>query len=197
MRLVVKNRDIWLASLTGAFLAGSQVTLTSYLVLLLRENLGMSALVAGSALSVYLAGGAVGRLALPLVRDLLMGGRRVPLLGVVGLLSGVSIALMAWLPSDTSPATVLAVVLVMGGITMSWSGLWTVLVAEMAGPDLTGTAIGFASMTNRLVAFGFTPLFGLLVDRTHSYDIGLWMIAAMAGAGTLLLAFLRPEARRR
>ena len=194
MRLVVKNRDIWLASMAGAFLAASQVTFTSYLVLLLREDVGASALVAGSSLSVFLAGGAIGRLALPLVSDLLMGGRRVRLLSTVGLASGMAIALISWLPSGTAPATVLAVVLVMGLITMSWSGLWTVLVAELAGPALTGTAIGFASMTNRLVAFGTAPLFGLLVDRTGSYDIGLWVIATMAGVGTVLLAFLRPEA---
>ena len=197
MRLVVKDRDIWLTSLAGSFLAASQVTFTSYLVLLLREDLGMSALVAGSSLSVYLAGGAVGRLALPLVSDLLMGGRRVTLLAIAGLLSGVAMALMTWLPSGTSPATVLGIVLIMGGITMAWSGLWTVLVAELAGPALTGTAIGFASMTNRFVAFGVTPLFGLLVDRTESYDIGLWVLAVLAVGGVLLLAALRPEARRR
>ena len=107
MRLVVKNRDIWLASMAGAFLAASQVTFTSYLVLLLREDVGASALVAGSSLSVFLAGGAIGRLALPLVSDLLMGGRRVRLLSTVGLASGMAIALISWLPSGTAPATVL------------------------------------------------------------------------------------------
>ena len=79
---------------------------------------------------------------------------------------------------------------------MGWPGLLPALLAELAGPELTGTAIGFGTTFMRIGVFAAPPLFGLVVDRTDSYDLGWWMLAGIAVVGPATLVFMRPQARR-
>lgn len=193
--LMVKERNILLAICTGTAFASTQVVFTAYLVLFLREDLGMSDIAAGNSLAVAMAGGVVSRVALGMVSDLMLGGSRIAPLVIVGTLAGLSIAAMTWVPSDASLGVVLVLVFLVGGCTMAWSGLWTAFLAELAGPAQTGTVVGFGSMIMRIGIVVVTPIFGLIVDRTGSYDMGWWMIAGFAGVGILLLALQRPQPR--
>ena len=195
--LVARNRDIWVVAFYGAAFSGIQVALVSYIVLFLREELEMSAELAGAVLAVFMAGGVAGRVGWGLVSDQLLSGRRVVLLAIVGVLTAVSIAFIAWLPSDAALAVVLVLVFVVGSTALGRSGVQVVLLGELAGPALTGTAIGFSTTIGRLGTFGIPPAFGLIVDKTGSYDMAWWMIVGLASVGTLMLAFLRPEGRRR
>ena len=198
LALVAKNRRIWLATFYATAMVCLHIVLGTYLVLFLKEHLSLSSGTAGAGLAVAMAGGAAGRIGWGLVSDLLLRGRRAPLLAFLGVLAGACMALMAWLPSDASLIQVMAVVFVLGSGVMGWSGVWAVLVAELAGPALTGTAIGLAAMMLRFGGLGIAPLFGFIVDRTGSYDPGWWMMAGLAGVGTLLALFLRtPDPRLR
>ena len=193
--LVAKNRDIWLAAFFGIAFGALWSVVVSYLVLFLKENQGMSAVKAAGLLSVATAGDAVARVGWGLVTDLLMGGRRIPVLAMVGGLSVLAMSFMTMLPSDASTWVVLLLVLFVGATTLAWGGLYAVLLAELVGPTLTGTAIGFAATIQYIGAFGLIPIFGLIVDRTESYDMGWWMMAGVAGVGTSLLAFIRRPSR--
>ena len=195
--LVAKNRDIWLVSIFGAAISSLMFVFLSFLILFLKEELGMSAAKAGGMMAIALGGGAVGRVAWGLASDLPLRGRRAMAISLVGVMAVLSTLALTWLPSDTPIVVVIVVVFVVGSNILGWTGLWSLLLAELAGPDLTGTAIGFAAMVMRVGAFGFTPLFGLIVDRTGSYDMGWWLMAGVAGMGTLMMAFLRPQSRRR
>ena len=195
--LVARNRDIWLVAVAGIGFAGVFYILLSYLVLFLKEHLGMSTVLAGTCLAVALAGGAVGRIGWGLVSDLVLGGQRTVILALLSLLSVVLMALMAWLPSDAPLMAVVVLVFALGTTAIGWPGLYAVLIAELAGPDLTGTAIGLVGTVQRAGAVGAAPLFGLLVDRTGSYDMGWWMAAGLAGFSTVILAFLRPRSQHR
>ena len=192
--LVAKNRDIWLVSIFGAAISSLMFVFLSFLILFLKEELGMSAAKAGGMMAIALGGGAVGRVAWGLASDLPLRGRRAMAISLVGVMAVLSTLALTWLPSDTP---IVVVIFVVGSNILGWTGLWSLLLAELAGPDLTGTAIGFAAMVMRVGAFGFTPLFGLIVDRTGSYDMGWWLMAGVAGMGTLMMAFLRPQSRRR
>ena len=195
--LVVKNRDIWLVSIFGATISSLMFVFLSFLILFLKEETGMSAVKAGSMMAIAMAGGVAGRIAWGLVSDLALSGRRVMAMGVVGVLAVVSTLVLTWLPSDTPLVVVLIAVFFIGSNILGWTGLWSVLLAELAGPAQSGTAVGFAATIARLGALGFTPIFGLIVDRTGSYETGWWMMAALAGMGTILLAFVRPQAQPR
>ena len=193
--LVARNRDIWLVACFGAAFSGTQVALVSYLVLFLREQLDMSPGEAGGVLAVFMAGGIVGRVGWGLVSDQLLRGHRAALLAFVGFLTTVSMAFIAWLPSDSALVVVLVLVFLVGSTALGRSGVQIVLQAELAGPAITGTVIGFATTVARVGTFGVPPVFGLIVDKTGSYSMAWWMIVGLAGVGTLMLLFLRPEAR--
>ena len=192
--MVAKDRNLLLVSLFGGFFSGVYTVLLTYLVLYFREELEMSAGVAGGLLALAMAGGGVSRVGWGLVSDLLLHGRRIGPLALVGVLSVICFALMALLPSDAPLGLVSVLVLAVGITAMGWSGLITVLIAELAGPAAMGTAMGFAALIMQLGSFGVAPVFGLVVDRTDSYNIAWWMTAGIAGGGTLLLAFLKPVA---
>ena len=193
---VLKNPRIWMATFYGATMGPGQRVVVTYLVLFLKEDLGMSPVLGGVMLAVAMAGSVVGRVGWGVASDLLLRGRRVEILGFVNILGAVSVALLVWLPSNASVGLVAALVFFIGATGLGWSGLWTALLAESAGPDLVGTAIGFAITIHSVFGFVVAPLFGFIVDRTGSYDMGWWLVVAMSGGGTLLLPFLRPQERR-
>ena len=195
--LVVRDRDMWVSAFIGVAFNGITICLLSYLVLFLKESLEMSSVVAGSGMAVALAGGGLGRVGWSLFSDLVLGGRRVATMTFIGILSVVSIVAMTLLPTDAPLAVVLVLVFVVASVSLGISAMRVIFLAELVGPDLTATAMGFVSTISHVGGIVFAPLFGLIVDRTGSYDLAWWMIAGVAGAGTLLLATLSPQARRR
>lgn len=197
LSMVLKNRDIWLASLSAAALAGVMSVVFSYMVLFLKEDMSLSAGLAGSLLAVVMGAGTVGRVGWGLVSDLMLGGRRVVILAFVASLSALSMAFLALLSSAVPLEVVLLVLLFVGVTTLGWGGLHSTLLAELVEPGLTGTAIGLASTIIRLIAFGVIPLFGLIVDKTGSYEVGWWMMTGLTVVGVSLLGLMRPQARAR
>ena len=197
LTMVASNRDIWIASLAAMTMMALHFVVVGYLILFLTQKLGISTVAAGGFLALFQASGAIGRIGWGLASDLLLNRRRALALALTGVLSVVSMSLMVWLPSDAHPVVVGVVVFVVGTSVMAWASLHAVLVAELTSPALTGTVIGFSMTIMRIGAFGIPTLFGFVVDRTGSYDVGWWMMAGFVGAGTLSLAFLRPEARDR
>ena len=192
---VLRNPDIWLATFVGATLAPLQRVLVAYLVLYLMEDLGLSAGEAGGMLAILMAGAAVGRIGWAMASDLILKGRRIGILVMVFILAVVSLSLMALLPSDTSLSLVAVLVFAVGAVTLGRTGVYVVFLAEMAGPALTGTTMGFQAMIATLAGIGITPLFGLLADRTGSYAMSWWMMAAVSGFGILILAIIGSRAR--
>ena len=196
LSLVARDRDMILLSLFGTAFSAIQAILTTYLVLFSREDLKMSAGLAGGVLAVYMAGGAVGRLGWGLASDL-MRRRRLGVLALVGVFSAVFIGFIAVLRSDTPLAVVLVVVFLTGSATLGRSAVYVVVVGERAAPALLGTALGYMNAVSRVGSFGLPPIFGLIVDRTRSYHLAWWMMAGVAAFGSMLLAFVRPQGQYR
>ena len=192
---VLKNPRIWMATFYGATMGPGQRVVVTYLILFLKEDLGMSAGVAGGLLAVLLAGGAAGRLGWALVSDLLLKGRRVGVLAMVSMLTVLSMALMAMLPSNTSLPLVALLVLAMGIVNLGRSGVYVVLIAELAGPTLFGTSMGLNNTITSLTGVAIAPLFGLIADRTGSYAMSWWVLAAFSGFGILMLAIVGSRLR--
>ena len=187
---LARNRGIWLIAFFGSCFTSTNVVLSGYMVLFLKEDLGLSPVVAGGSLAVGMVGSAAGRIVWGVVSDLLLRGRRVEVLACVSALSVLAVALLIWLPSDASLVVVWSLLFFIGATAMGWTGLWMALISELAGPALTGTAIGFVVTITSVLVIVVTPLFGFLVDRTESYDVAWGAMVVLAGLGTLLLAFL-------
>ena len=195
--LVVKNRDIWLTSFFGIVGTSLFSVLVSYLVLFSREHLSMSAGGAAGLLIVTQVSGAGGRIGWVLVNDMLPRGRLALSLAFVGVLAGVCMAFLALIPSDASLVVVLALMFAVGVTAFGFSGLNALLISELAGPGLTGTAFGFTVMIGQAGGFGIPPLFGLIVDQTGSYSMAWWMMAGVTVIGSVMLVFVRPQPRQR
>ena len=192
---VARNRDTWLADISYGLMVALHIVFVSYLILFLRDDLGMSASVAAGFLALVWIGSTVGRVLWGLVSDLL-GGRRVVVLIFLDILSVLCMAFLTWLPSNASSLLVGVTAFVVGAIALGWPGLYITLAAELAGPELAGTGIGFLHIISRVNLF-IPPLFGFVVDKTDSYDTGWWMMAGVAGVALLLLLSMRAESRRR
>ncbi len=185
--LLAKNRAIWLASLSYAAVLAVHVVFVSYVILFLIEEQGMSEAVASGFLAIAWTGSIMGRVLWGLVSDLL-GGRRAVVGIFVCIMAMLCMALMTWLPLEASPVMIGVLVFFIGATALAWPGLYNALVVELSGPSLVGIGFGYVSIIARLGAF-VPPVFGLVVDRTNSYDMGWWMMAGIAGA--ILLAFVR------
>ena len=196
LSLVVKNRDIWLTSFFTISAIGVLSVMASYLVLFSREHFSMSAGGAAGLLVVTQVSGAVGRVGWVLVSNLLFRGRRALSLATLGVLAGVCMAFLALIPSDASLVVVLALMFAVGVTAVGLTGLYVLLITELAGPGLTGTAFGFTVMIGHMGAFAIPPLFGLIVDRTDSYSMAWWMMAVVAVIGSVMLVFVRPQPRQ-
>ena len=191
LKMVMRSRGVWLGAAVAAAMGIIMTVVVTFLILFLKETMGMSLVLASACMSVSLAGGAISRIAWGLISDYYLGGRRAGLLAVVAALAGVSIALLALLPPNAGLWLVMPIVFFIGTTGMGWSGLTGNLVAESVEPELTGTAIGLAATVIRLGPMFATPLFGLIVDRTGSYDWAWWMVVGVAGLATLIALGLR------
>ena len=197
LSLVLKNRDIWLTAFFTISAIGVLSVLASYLVLFSKEHFSMSAGGAAGLLIVVQVSGAVGRVGWVLVSNLLFRGRRALFLATVGMLAGVSMAFLALIPSDASLLAVLPLMFAVGVTAVGLTGLYVLLITELAGPGLTGTAFGFIVMIGHMGAFAIPPLFGFIVDRTDSYSMAWWMMAGVAVIGSAMLVFVRTQPRQR
>ncbi|MDA8216028.1 MAG: MFS transporter [Dehalococcoidales bacterium] len=192
IRLVSTDpRILSLAAL--AFCYGyNQSTLMGYLSLYLQETLSMSIVVAGGFLMLAQVSGAAGRLGWGIISDRFFGSRRAPVLAFVTALCGVTSLIFGTL-APVVPSLALGALVVLFGLTaVGWSGLYHVFAGETAGREKAGTAVGLCLMVCSVGSVLGPPIFGFIVDATHSYTVA-WASQALAAFGgvTLILRMRR------
>ncbi|MGN6357535.1 MAG: hypothetical protein ACTHLU_08665 [Novosphingobium sp.] len=69
------------------------------------------------------------------------------------------------------------------------------LGAGVFGRDAVGRAVGLLSMALLFLLLMTPPLFGRIFDLTGSYNGAFYVFAALAVAATLIVPFVRLEAR--
>lgn len=190
---VLANRNLLLLGSVTLLLAGVQLSLVGFLVLFLTERVGMSIAEAGLMLALAQAGGIVGRIGWGIVSDTLLGGRRKPIMMVIGVLAMISSLVLALTGPDT-PRIVLSVTLAMAGVSaVGWNGINMTFVAELAGRQAAATAAGMNLTASYLGIMILPPLFGLLVDLTGSYTSAFQVGAAASLGSLVLVSLIRPN----
>ena len=101
-------------------------------------------------------------------------------LNIAGLLAAATMASTYFLSPQTHQIYVSLFVILLGVSTLSYHGVWTVTVGELAGTANTGTALGAVNMFMRIGMIMFPPIFGLLVDNFGSYPLA-WSTTALVG----------------
>ena len=182
------TRDIVLLGVSGAFATLGQFTLVTYLALYLKETQGIAVTTSATLLVFAQVAGAAGRVLWGVASDRLFAGRRHPALVLPIALSSAGALALGWLPQATPLWLIGALVVMHAFCALGWHGNWIALVSEIAGPERQGRTIGVAMTIMYVGIILLPPLFGLVVDYSHSWQ-GAWTgLAAILVLATLLLA---------
>ena len=184
----LRDPRLWRLCIGSTFYVVVQIAVTSFLVLYLYEERGLSLAEAGAVLAlVSVLGGAL-RIALGRLSDRI-ATRVVPLRGV-GLALAAAVALTAVL-ADTPNLVLVPALTAAGALSASWNGLSFTAAAELAGRARAGAALGF-QQTALALGCAVAPVpFAALVERT-SWQAAFAALAALPITGAWTL---RPLAR--
>ncbi len=198
LRVVLRNRGLWSMSLISLLFAAVQAAATTYLALylagvVLRTTIpedGPRVIAAGGYLALCQAGGVFGRVFWGMASDRLFHGRRLPVLGLIGVLAGGSSLAAAYLGDASSPLVLPLVALGLGVSALAYNGLYHTAIVETAGSRYAGSAVGVSMTLTQVGTVGGPPLFGFIVDQAGSYQPGWLFLAAIsiASAAAALMA---------
>ena len=194
LREVLRNRDLWLLSVATLIFAGVQTAFLSFLVLYLRDVLGVPLLAAARYLVGAQVLGIAGRVVFGMLSDRFFGGRRRIVLIVAAVGSGTSALLMAATAPGITAWLLAPLTFGFGFFGVGWNGVQHTLMAELAGARAAGTAVGLGLAISSLGVTICGPLFGLAVEASGGYTAPWLGLAAAMGVAILLLAAVR-EAR--
>jgi len=193
-RKVLTNSNILLLGVLGTAFSAIQLCVSTYLVLFLNEVLLLPVVIAGTYLTVAAVGGAAGRIIWGIISDRIFGGRRKPVLAIIGLITAAMAILVAFLATAIPLWLLYIMVAVFGFAALGWNGIHITFLAELAGQEQAATAVGFGlAFTCLGVLFG-APLFGYIVDVTQSYTLA-WVIFGIIAAIGSTLVLRVPESR--
>jgi predicted MFS family arabinose efflux permease len=194
---IFRNRNLMLLYCTGLTLAASQLVVTVYLLLFLRDAVGLPVVVAGQALALTQLSGAVARVGWGALSDRRPGGARRNVMILVGLLSALTMLLTSTLSSASPDWLVPVVAAMLGATAIGWNGVYFVLVAELAGPRAVASATGVSiSIVFTGVIVG-PPTFGWFVDQTESYTLAWRILAALNAANAALMLLIDERSVKR
>lgn len=196
VRGVILDRNILLVALACMGLCVCEFAFTGYLVIYLKEVVGVSVAVAGGYLALANLGGAVGKPFFGALSDRVFGGsRRKPLI-IVGALILVFTILMQMISASTPYWVMLGIIVLFGFTAIGWGGMNLVLASEFAGKENAGLAVGYAASISLIGNLVGPPIFGWMADATGSYTLGWWFLTASALVSIILLIFIQESKRK-
>lgn len=167
------TREVVLLGVAGGLATLGQFTLVTYLAIYLRESQDIPITTSASLLVMAQIAGAAGRVLWGVASDRLFSHRRRPALLLPVTLSAFGALALGWLPQGTPFWVIALLVTAHAFCALGWHGNWIALVAEVAGPERQGRTISVAMSLMYPGIIVFPPLFGLFVDKSHSWP-GAW-----------------------
>ena len=202
---VLANRRLWAMSTMSILLVSGQMALTTYLALYFSDEVLVPLIpevdarivAAGAYLALCQAGGAFGRVFWGVVSDRLFRARRLPVMGIVGLVAASMGVLLANFGHGFPTELMAPVLFVYGATSIGWSGLYHAAMAESEDRRYAGTGLGLGMTLNQCGTVAAPPLFGFVVDLTGSYQIAWFLAAGVSGFGGLMALVLAPGEKQR
>lgn len=167
IRLVFAQPALRILAAVSFLFAITQLSLTTYLVTFLYEDLGWGLVAAGVALTVAQAAGVAGRVLWGWVADNWLGSGFM-LIGVALLLFG-GAAFVPFLTVDTHTTLLYLLLALLGATAIGWNGVYLAEVARQAPSGLAGMATGGTLGFTFLGVLCGPPLFGVAAARLGSY----------------------------
>ncbi|MBT6184945.1 MAG: MFS transporter [Betaproteobacteria bacterium] len=189
IKFVFADRKLRELAVSSFAFSGMQMSLGSYLVVMLTEQAQLTVAVAGYALSVAMIAGVIGRLFWGGLADYGISPRRV--LGFLGFLMGLSASAICFVNSEFSITLVYVLAFFFGASAVGWNGVYIAEVARIAPKGQTGMATGGSlAMTYSGVVLLPTS-FWLIYLITNSYIWGFLALGLLTFWRGLLF-FKRP-----
>ncbi len=194
-RQVLADRDLWLIGGATLIFAGVQTVWMAYLVLFLKEIIGLPLLAASRYLALAQAGGMAGRIVFGVLSDRAFGGRRRLPLAIAGGGTALCSVAIAFTGAGSPASWLVPLALVFGFVGIGWNGVQHTLMAELAGQDAAGAAVGFGLALSSIGVTVAPPVFGWCVEWAGGYR-GPWIgLALVMASGLPLLALVRERPR--
>ncbi len=168
LKLIFNDVRLKELALSSGVFSGMQMSLGTFLVVLLTQNTNFSITIAGGALSAAMVAGAIGRLFWGFVSDKFFSPRKV--LGVLGLVMSCSAFLTTFISVAWSIPMVYIFAVVFGASAVGWNGVYLAAVANIVNPDKVGAATS-GSLTVTYTGVVVLPiLFWGVYSFTGSYS---------------------------
>jgi MFS family permease len=185
LRLVFSQRSLTVLAAVSFLFSIAQLSLSTYLVTFLHDDLGMGLIVAGFTLAVAQAAGVIGRPLWGYIADRFLGPSNM--LVFLAVLMGVCALATGLLQYTTSPVLIAIVLGLFGSSAVGWNGVYLAEVARQAPKGQASVATGGTlSMTFLGVVVG-PPLFGLIAATFDSYSLAYASLVVPAGLCLWLL----------
>ncbi|MBV2180008.1 MAG: MFS transporter [Castellaniella sp.] len=185
LRLVFSQRSLAVLAGVSFLFSIAQLSLTSYLVAFLHQDLSLELVAAGFMLAASQAAGVCGRLLWGYVSDHYLNAVRT-LMGLSLLIALCALATPLLSVIDSS-LTTLIVLCLFGGCAIGWNGVYLAEVARQAPPGQASIATGGTlSMTFLGVVIG-PPIFGSIASFSGSYGLAYATLIVPAGLCLILL----------
>lgn len=185
IRMVLAHRALFTMAACSFMFSMVQLSLTTYLVTFLHDDLSYGLVAAGLALSVTQLGGIGGRVVWGYVADRWLGARRMLLL----LASMMALGALAsvFLTTETPHGVVIAILVGFGASAIGWNGVYLAEVARRAPHGMASMATGGTLAFTFLGVVLGPPLFGALSGLFGTYRAGFVGLVLMASiSGTVL-----------
>ena len=182
IRLVLAHRALLTMASCSFMFSMVQLSLTTYLVTFLHDELSYGLVAAGLALSVTQLGGIGGRVVWGYVADRWLGARRMLLL--LASMMALGALASAFLTTDTPQAVVIAILVGFGASAIGWNGVYLAEVARRAPPGMASMATGGTLAFTFLGVVVGPPMFGALSGLFGTYRagfVGLMVMASISG----------------
>ena len=192
IRLVLAHRALLIMAFCSFLFSMVQLSLTTYLVTFLHDDLTYGLVAAGLALSVTQLGGMGGRVVWGFVADRWLGARRM--LVLLASMMALGALASAFLTIDTPQAVVIVILVGFGSSAIGWNGVYLAEVARRAPPGMASMATGGTLAFTFLGVVVGPPLFGALSGLFGTYRAGFVSLMVMASvSGTVLYFSHRPR----
>lgn len=185
LRLVFSQQSLSVLAAVSFMFSMIQLSLLTYLVTFLHDDLGVGLVKAGVMLAVVQAAGVTGRLLWGYISDRYLGATRV--LIVLALIIAVCACAAPFLKYLNTSAVTMIVLVLFGASAVGWNGVYLAEVARQAPPGMASMATGGTlAMTFLGVVVG-PPVFGLIAGLTGSYGLAYASLLVPAGLCLWLL----------
>ncbi len=172
-------------SVVGFIYAGVQVSVASFFVVYLVQNIGFDLVSAGACFLFVNIGGIVGRLCWGIVADRFLSPKLT--LVIIGIISASSIFGMLVITLEWNVILLYLFAFILGGSTHSWNGVYLSEIASRAPKGMAPEWTGGVQFIFYGGVAAIPPLFGVLIWTTNNFEASFVAIAiAVLVAGLYL-----------